>query len=223
MNDKALFWVKLAAKNTLFILSMCFVYGLFMCIGDDSISLTEAINDTIMFYFIIVSTVLAAIFCYTTIPMQIDLVMSLGSTRKDVFKHINVFIAVYHILITATFILLGLLSEKSLPEMLQSIITFIACLFISSGTGFFVGSATLKKGSTKGLIYILMSFISFIVPVLIITFSGTLETMTGDQFLSDFGQLKMYVSIGSIFAAIVLYTTGILKMKHQLNVHEVRI
>lgn len=223
MNDKALYWVKLATKNTLFILGMCFAYGLFMCIGNNSISLTEAINNTIMFYFLIISTVLAAIFCYTTIPMQIDLVMSLGSTRNDVFKHINIFIAVYYTLITAAFILLGLLSEKSLPEMFQSIITFIACLFISSGTGFFVGATTLKKSAAKGITYILMSFISFIVPVLIITFSGTLEVMTGDQFLYDFGNLKMYVSIGSIFAAILLYPTGILKMKRQLNVHEVRI
>lgn len=223
MKSKSHYWVMLALKNTLFVLGICFVYGLFMCIGDDKVSLTEAINDNIMFYFMIVTTILASVFCYTTIPMQIDLVMSLGSTRKDVFKHINIFIGVYFSFITAMFIILGLLSEKSFPEMFQSIITFIACLFISSGIGFFVGTKTLKKSNTKGLIYILMSFISFIIPVLIITFSGTLETMTGDRFLINFGKLKMYVSLGSIFAAILLYPMGMLKMKRQLNVHEVRI
>lgn len=223
MKKKWHYWALLAIKGTLIPLIMCTAYGLVMFIGEDEASITTIINETIMFYYMIVSVGIGAVFCNTTIPLTLDIVLSLGSTRKDAFKHINIFCAIFTLLLTAIFIILGLVTDKGLIEMLPAIITYVACIFLSSGIGAIGGAHNMKKSSKFGFIYFASMFSALLIPMAILGFSGTVNIMTGGDFSADFENIGKIITCVAIALAILFYGVGMSQIKKQLNIHEVRI
>ncbi len=223
MKKKWHYWALSAIKGTLIPLIMCTAYGLVMFIGEDEVSITTIINETIMFYYMIVSVGISAVFCNTTIPLTLDIVLSLGSTRKDAFKHINIFFAIFTLLFTAIFIILGLVTDKGLIEMFPAIITYVACIFLSSGIGAMGGAHNLKKNSKLGFIYFASMLSAVLIPMAILGFSGTVNIMTGGDFSADFENIGKIITCVAIALAILFYGLGMSQIKKQLNIHEVRI
>ncbi len=222
-NKKANYWISTAFKNAFLLIIMCTVYAAIMSIGNDEKSIIKILNETIMFYYMIVSVAIGAVFCNTTIPIMLDIVLSLGSTRKDAFKHINIFVSIFTILLTITFTILGLVTGKSISKLIPAIITYTSCILFSSGIGAFGGAHNLKKGSKLLLIYFISMLLSILLSIGLLLFSGTVNIMTDGDFSFDFARFGTVITIVSVILACIFYPLGMTKMKKQLYLHEVRI
>ena len=223
MKNKYYYWISTAFKNSLIVLVACLLYGFIMYVGTEKISLSDIISETIMFYYLMISTAFISVFTFSNVPFMTDIALSLGSTRKDIVKGIHIFNSILIILFTIFLIILGMLSKNNIFEIFRGIITYSASLIISIGISSFISAGTLKKGAKLGLLYAISTLLSVAIPLISLFFSGTFKMMTRNNVPADFGSKEIIVTVITICFGIVAYIVGSLKMRTQLLVHEVRI
>ncbi len=223
MKNKYYYWTTTAIKNSSALVIACMTYGMIMSIGIGTGSLKDIINNNIMFYFMMISIASMSVFTFSSIPFMTDIALSLGSTRKDIFRGANIFNSLLIVFLTIILIVLALLSEKNIVESIRGILTYVASLTISAGIGSFAGTLNMKKGAKVGISYSISTICSIIIPLVLLFFSGTFKIMTDNKIPTDFGKKELITTIIAVVLGMITYALGALKMKSQFAKHEVRI
>jgi len=223
MQDKFYYWKTTALKVISLFFIMCAVYGLLMYFGNDDMTLPVFINDTIIFYFLLINMTMTAACAFTTIPMNINVVLSLGSTRKDAYKGILVFHAILVSLSTIVLLILCLVTPKNPLSLLRGISSYIACLLLAFGFGTFGGVYNLLKGKKLTTMYFFTTLSAIAIPLLLLMFSGAAKILTAGEINFDFGDTSLYITVATIIISIIVYSVSLIKTKKVLAKYEVSV
>lgn len=223
MKNKYYYWTYTAVKNVLILLIICFIYSLIMCVFSDKDSPSKLVNEDLIFYFTMMGSIFLSVNNSSTLPIMLDISLSLGSTRKQAFMGVNILNAIFITFIALLFLILGLLMGNSLLEMLLPFISYSGAIMLSAGIGIFSATLNMAKSAKLGFRYLLLCFVAVILPLLLLFLSGTITNIINADTPEFVKEISTPIIIITLTAGILTYALSCLKMKKHIEIHEVRI
>lgn len=219
------YWIKTAFYNLLLVAMMSLIYGFLLSVVDDDGFSGKAFASLTLCYGLIIWLIMTGAVGYSKLITMINISLSMGETRKNIFLGINIMNITGFCSIMAILFIAFLTSTGSVISLQNALLTFPSLAVLASGFGMLL--ATLKKDNSSSMGALHTIF--YIVGVLSITAASFLTGMLGNMGGTDEGFLPFtdsFYSIATTAAAItgiLLYTLSSIRMKRMLSIYEARL
>lgn len=228
MKNKWYYWIKESFDCFITTAASSIIFGFIVSLGDKDIhSIKDAVNENIMFYFIIISMMFLCFYAYNNITNLSNITLSFGRTRREIFCGTQIFNIHSLLNIFILLILFNILSQKNFSTILMPITTYMALAFFSIGMGNFASASTLKNNSKVSCF--IFQIAAMFIPIILLFFSGTIAALTDINYHLIFDNIAIFktseilATVISIIIGIVCYLGGSLKLKAVLYKLEARV
>ena len=204
---------------------MSLIYSLLLSIVDNDGFSGDAFVSLSLYYGLLIWLFMTGITGYSKLITMINVSLSMGETRKNIFLGINIMNITGCCSILFILLIVCLTSSGSIISLRNVLLTFPCLSVLSSGFGMLV--ATLKKDDSSSIGALQTIF--YIVGVLSIMaasfFTGMLRGMgsTDEGGLPDMDFFHPIAITITAIAGILLYTLSSIRMKRMLSIHEARL
>ena len=225
MKSKISYWTKNAVKNCVMLVIIAFVYSIvFLLVGDgwdNSSSLREIVTKTqVGFYYQVMAMVMILIWVESIFPSTINLVLSVGSTRKSAYKGICAYSVISLIMITVFHALILIMQGIDIINVVQASFGMLGAELIGLGVGILAASLQMKKNGGKVFAMFGLNLAGMLLSIAAMICSGA--SFVAMYSKSEFPHSEIWCIV-SIVLGIILCVTGFVKMKKTLSTHEVRV
>lgn len=152
----------------------------------------------------------------------VSLILSFGSTRKDVWKGTQWFNFLYILQIEVLFVITGAISPHVKDILgLQLGLGCLGLLFLGAALGQYASTLIIKFGSKGGIIFTVICVLSGMCFGFMVAFFGVGGEIDFGNVSNLFGPISSVLSL--MLIVIVAYSIGAILLKRALKIYEVRV
>lgn len=211
------YWIKTGWQHSIFIILISMFYGIFMALVGDNF--VEEMTFYSFNYGTVMSSIMLVIINTTKIPFTLNLILSLGETRKNCVKGITIMNFTTIIINAFVLSLLGLYIHNYSFILFSTLIILPSINLIATGAGMLTYSINKTLSTTFNGVQILLI-------ILAITLVGFLHLATGthaDEVLDIRNTVTQAFIIISIALGLILTIAGTCLLKKRVMQLEVKL